>query len=68
MVCSLYVLSSSYSVLTGHKRTDMHVQSGDGTTPLIDAVQSCQLESCKLLLKYGGKFCLFVTGENYFIL
>jgi hypothetical protein len=57
----------SSSVLTGRNRTNMHVQSGDGTSPLIDAVQSNQLESCKLLLKYGGKFCSFVTGENCFI-
>lgn len=44
----------------------MRSQSKDGTTPLIDAAESSQLESCKLLLKYGGKFCP-VTGENYFI-
>jgi hypothetical protein len=43
----------------------MHVQSEDGTTPLIDAVQSNQLESCKLLLKYGGTFCSPFFQNHY---
>lgn len=60
------MLSSSLSLLTGHSRVDMRVQSEDGTTPLIDAVQSNQLESCKLLLKYGGKFTLLCLRQNLF--
>ncbi|XP_021931674.1 uncharacterized protein LOC110835608 isoform X2 [Zootermopsis nevadensis] len=44
--------------MRGYCRTDMRSQSKDGTTPLIDAAESNQLESCKLLLKYGGSSLL----------
>ncbi|XP_069705287.1 uncharacterized protein [Periplaneta americana] len=42
----------------GQKNVDLRAKSENGVTPLIDAVQSDNVESCKLLLRYGGKSLL----------